>query len=117
MQNMFVVSPPGQGIDTYRTWETFFLGRIPLVDYAPAFVQGALAGLPVIAVRDWAALSQEGLVKKHKELAQRNHFSWNLLHPVHWWVQIWNRCVLAGELQPTRTFMPNDKGKPPVVIG
>ena len=32
LQSKFVLCPPGEGLDSYRIWETFHLGRVPLRD-------------------------------------------------------------------------------------
>lgn len=35
--NKFVLCPEGNGMDTYRIWETLVLGSIPVAQYTPAF--------------------------------------------------------------------------------
>ena len=29
---MFIISPPGNGIDTHRVWETIYAGSYPVVE-------------------------------------------------------------------------------------
>ena len=47
----FTLSPPGNGIDTYRTWEAMYMGRVPIVDSTlPAFLY---EDLPCLVVDSW----------------------------------------------------------------
>ena len=48
----FVLSPPGNGVDCHRTWESIYLGAIPIVlkKYWPF----SDLDLPVLAVEDWS---------------------------------------------------------------
>ena len=47
----FVASPGGNGLDTYRTWQALYLGRVPIVD--TAMRPDIFADLPVLVVDDW----------------------------------------------------------------
>lgn len=51
-ESFFVISPPGNGIDCHRTWESLYLGAIPVV------LQGCLAksiveSLPILEVESY----------------------------------------------------------------
>jgi hypothetical protein len=53
VQSLFVLSPQGNGIDCYRTWESIYAGAIPIVlkrNWAFDDYQ-----LPVLAVDDWTS--------------------------------------------------------------
>ena len=51
-QSMFVVSPPGNGLDCHRTWEAVYLGAVPVVlrsCIAPSLAQES----PMLVVDEW----------------------------------------------------------------
>ena len=50
----FVVSPPGNGPDCHRTWESLYLGAIPIVK--TKFWPFTKVNLPVIQIKDWNEL-------------------------------------------------------------
>jgi hypothetical protein len=55
----FIVSPFGDGLDCYRTWEALILGSYPIVrssDLNPLY-----EGLPVMIVNDWSEVTREKL--------------------------------------------------------
>ena len=58
----FVLSPPGNGVDTHRTWETLYMGGIPIVQRHPA-ISPLLEGLPAVQVDDWRELQAEGFLE------------------------------------------------------
>lgn len=54
-QSVFVLSPPGNGIDCHRTWEAILMGSIPIVKSSSAL--GALAeSSPIWAIDDFQQL-------------------------------------------------------------
>lgn len=55
----FDVSPPGNGIDCHRTWESLVLGCITIV--RKSCLDPLFEGLPVILVDDWHSLTREKL--------------------------------------------------------
>jgi hypothetical protein len=50
---LFAFSPPGAGIDCYRTYETLLLGVIPIVPDAPENWGGLFDDLPVLVLKDF----------------------------------------------------------------
>eukprot|EP01004_Peranema_trichophorum_P005042 NODE_3921_length_1261_cov_36.015817_g3440_i0.p1 GENE.NODE_3921_length_1261_cov_36.015817_g3440_i0~~NODE_3921_length_1261_cov_36.015817_g3440_i0.p1 ORF type:complete len:374 (+),score=21.43 NODE_3921_length_1261_cov_36.015817_g3440_i0:63-1184(+) len=78
----FVLSPPGHGADCYRTWESLYLGSIPVT--AKALKHSLFDNLPVICVDDLAKLSPDDLVKGKEELNSLK-FSWDKLW-MPWWI-------------------------------
>ncbi len=55
----FVMCPRGYGIDTFRMWESIYLGSIPIVKYN--FVHGDWMDLPILFVNDWSEVTPEFL--------------------------------------------------------
>lgn len=47
----FIVSPPGTGLDCYRTWEALIMGAIPIV--LQSEISSLYDGLPVMFVESW----------------------------------------------------------------
>lgn len=67
----FEVSPRGNGLDCFRTWEALALGTIPIVlrsTLDPLFEDEEL---PVALVGDWGELDERALTRWHAEFAPR----------------------------------------------
>ena len=58
-QSRFVASPRGNGIDCHRTWETLYLGAVPVM--ARQDRVACLDGLPVLETEGWDDLPPERL--------------------------------------------------------
>jgi hypothetical protein len=70
VRHRFVLSPPGHGLDCYRTWEALYLGAIPVaVDSA---AMSAFKGLPILFVDDYGELSEEYLERCWRQMASRS---------------------------------------------
>jgi len=54
MSHSFVLCPPGNGIDTHRTWETLYLNSIPIIKQSVR--DDLYSGLPVVKIKDWDVL-------------------------------------------------------------
>lgn len=55
-KSVFVISPPGNGIDCHRIWEALYLRCIPVVKYnRDAFSQ--FRHLPILFVNDWSEVT------------------------------------------------------------
>lgn len=70
----FVLSPPGNGLDTHRTWEAMYLKCVPIVtrSYLSEYYEGI--GLPVWIIDsydDVATLSEDQLREKYRELEHK----------------------------------------------
>ena len=80
----FVICPRGNGVDTHRTWETLYMGSIPILKRCAAVnswgapqtcaapLAGApphVSGLPICFVDDWGELSEEFLAREYARLA------------------------------------------------
>lgn len=74
MQSKFVVSPPGNGLECHRTWESLYLGSTPIVkrDSWPF----TSMRLPVIVVNDWQDLK---LIKPNTDF-NLHGFPWSSIN-------------------------------------
>jgi hypothetical protein len=70
----FVLSPPGNGLDAHRTWESMYLGVIPIVKDSAAMRSFESLGLPLWVVNDWNELllaDETFLSAKYEQLKSR----------------------------------------------
>lgn len=73
IRSKFVISPPGNGADTHRTWEAIYLGAVPVVmqgHLAPSLIRE----LPILAVesyRDFVQLSDETLDELYVDISRK----------------------------------------------
>lgn len=72
-RSVFVLSPPGQGWDCYRTYEAIAMGAIPIVRRQVP-LSNVVNGLPVVLVDDWREVTPERLAFEY----QRLRGTWNL---------------------------------------
>ena len=80
-QYVFVLSPFGNGMDCYRTWEILCLGAIPIV-CAPLF-KPLFADLPVLNVDSWSEISEELLYNTMNEFSKKQ-FNYDKLTLAYW---------------------------------
>jgi hypothetical protein len=64
----FCLSPPGNGIDAHRTWESLYLGSIPIVTTSFA---ATFPALPMLGVDSWADITPELLDEAEVQLQPR----------------------------------------------
>lgn len=69
-QSLFVLSPPGGGIDCHRTWEALYMGAIPIV--RTSCLDSLFSDLPVIIISRWEDINEEFLKKKFDEIRRKN---------------------------------------------
>lgn len=88
-RTLFVISPPGNGVDCHRTWEALALGAIPVV-LRSALAPSLSENMPMLVVdsyEDFARYSDEELkaialeVKKSRPSKLLAGYWLNLLHP------------------------------------
>jgi hypothetical protein len=80
-RHKFVLSPMGNGIDCFRTWEALLMGCIPIVKSSsidPLFVD-----LPVLIVDDWSMVTEEYLNKKFTEMRKKT-FKMEKIYIPYW---------------------------------
>jgi hypothetical protein len=52
-RHRFAICPRGNGIDTYRVWESLYLGVVPVVERSPHTWHWVALGLPLLLIDDW----------------------------------------------------------------
>jgi hypothetical protein len=87
LQNsVFVLCPPGNGMDTHRAWEVLMLGKIPIIQNLP--INKVYENLPVWVVEDWekfAKMNVADFQAKHQEFLQDwDKFKFEKLE-LKWW--------------------------------
>jgi len=62
----FIVSPPGNGVDTHRKWEALYVGTIPIERRCPnnTFYED----LPICFVDDWNQITEDFLNKEYDRI-------------------------------------------------
>ena len=70
----FVICPEGNGMDTHRTWESLYMGAIPveLKNNNNRFYED----LPILLIDDWEELTEEFLKDKYNQMMGGSR-SWN----------------------------------------
>ena len=61
-KSLFVISPPGNGIDCHRIWECLYLQSVPIVKYHEALSQ--FTHLPILFINDWNKVTVDFLKSK-----------------------------------------------------
>ena len=56
---VFVISPHGNGLDCYRTWEALKFGCIPIVKKSSLSISGLYDNLPVLIVKNWEDINKK----------------------------------------------------------
>ena len=89
-RSRFCLSPSGNGIDCWRTWEALLMGSIPIICPYEKYSNRKVVGddflfedLPVIRVKDWTEVTQEFLDKKYAEM-QHQTFNYDKLYFPFW---------------------------------
>jgi len=65
-EHRYVICPDGNGIDCFRTWETIYLGSIPIVKRSRTTEQ--FSDLPILIVDDLFNITLELLEEKYDEI-------------------------------------------------
>jgi hypothetical protein len=71
--SLFVLSPPGHGLDCHRTWEAIYLGAVPVVK-KNALARSLYSQLPIFAVESWeevCSLNRDELESVYLSLRQK----------------------------------------------
>jgi hypothetical protein len=81
----FCMSPPGEGIDTHRTWECLMVGTIPIVIHSPIDI--LYEDLPVLLINkeDVNQITVEYLNEKYMEITNSNiKYNFDKLYTPYW---------------------------------
>eukprot|EP00667_Euglena_gracilis_P008831 EG_transcript_8964 len=92
MDHRFVVSPPGNGYDSFRAWETLLLGRAAVLETTS--IDHLFDRLPVVIVDHWQNLTVARLEGRWREFL-RLKFEWQKLWMPYWWVTLYTDMHLA----------------------
>ena len=68
-QSAFVISPPGNGVDCHRIWESLYFKTIPIVRNHPCFNQ--YRELPILFIDDWNNVTEDFLRVKLKKFKDK----------------------------------------------
>lgn len=52
----FVLSPPGSSVEGHRTWDTLYIGGVPIVKSSITTDYFKKVGLPILVLQDWSEL-------------------------------------------------------------
>jgi hypothetical protein len=108
MEQIFWLSPRGNGIDCHRTWEALYLGRIPIVESSEIDI--LFQDLPVFIVKDWKEITLEKLLEvfiDFTEKRQQNKYNFKKLHPSYWNAMITSLNNYTND-RPERCWGPNE---------
>ena len=67
----FEIAPRGIAWDTYRLWESLYVGTIPIVRTSP--LDELYSGLPVLIIKDWKEVTDDFLRKKEAEMQNQTY--------------------------------------------
>lgn len=84
---VFVVSPPGNGYDCHRTWESLYLGANPIVKKTS--IASLYDDLPVMIVDDWGEITEQQLLRIADEYKMKQ-FSMNKIYAEYWFTILRN---------------------------
>lgn len=88
----FVLSPPGNGLDTHRTWEAMYLKVVPIVKSSVAMRYFQDLGLPLWVINDWNELGKiNDNVLEEKYTKLEKGFKSKRLFMRYWRNQIHNK--------------------------
>lgn len=93
-EHKFVLCPRGNGLATFRTWETLLMRRFPVVKSSP--LNSLFEDLPVVIIDDWNEVSQEFLEKKYKELKNKK-YNWEKVYIPYWLEEIHRYQIPYGK--------------------
>lgn len=82
---LFILSPPGNGLDCHRTWEALILGNIPILISTDTEFDTLFEDLPVILIKDYSEVTKENLNKwKSNFIKDYNKFNFEKLTCKYW---------------------------------
>jgi len=85
-KSMFVISPPGNGIDCHRIWEALYLRAVPIVKYHESFSQ--FKHLPILFVNSWEEVTIPFLKEKSKDYINKPEMFDIPLLDIDYWKQL-----------------------------
>jgi hypothetical protein len=86
-RHKFVLSPRGNGLDCFRTWEALLAGSYPVV--LTSTLDPLFENLPVVIVKDWNEVTEAFLEKKYEELSHPDqNYEWEKIYIPYWFNKI-----------------------------
>lgn len=85
----FVFAPRGNGINTYRLWESLYLRTIPIVKYHVNYE--GYKKLPILFVNNWHNITEDFLNKKYDEIMSKE-YNFEKLR-ISYWYNIFDKCI------------------------
>jgi hypothetical protein len=81
---LFILSPPGNGLDCHRTWEAMILGSIPILIHTP--LDPLYEDLPVVFVQQWEDMKDitEKRLQEWKEQILHKKINLKKLEEKYW---------------------------------
>ena len=80
-RSKFVFSPPGMGMDCYRTWEALYLGSIPIV--INSSLDAIFEQLPVLIVDDYQMITFDFLKTVYENMT-KDTYDYRRLYKGYW---------------------------------
>jgi len=90
-QFKFVLSPPGSSVEGHRTWDTLYIGGIPIVKSSITTRYFKKIGLPLLVLENWSELqnlTEETIPKTYHALKQTEK-----IEPLY--MPYWSEKILA----------------------
>lgn len=81
VQCKFVISPPGNGVDCVRHWESLLLGSIPIIQHSS--IDELFTDLPVIFINNWHEVNEHFLMQQLGVLKNKT-FNYEKLFLNYW---------------------------------
>lgn len=78
---LFVLSPHGDGLDCYRTWEALLMGSYPVVKTSS--LDPLYEDLPVVIVKEWNEVTEDFLIIKYNEMKNKT-FKMEKIYAPYW---------------------------------
>lgn len=79
----YCISPPGNGIDCYRIWESLYVGVIPVVEWDPAFKK--FLNLPILFIKSWKDITPLFLEVNYPRFKQWiSNFNTSIMQMDYW---------------------------------
>jgi hypothetical protein len=80
-RSKFVFSPPGVGLDCYRTWEALYLGAIPIV--INSSMNSIYQNLPVLIVNNYEEITLKLLKNVYNKMIKQT-YDYRRLYKGYW---------------------------------
>ena len=82
-KHRFVISAPGNGLDSHATWEALYSRCIPILPHSS--IDSLFEDLPVWLVKSWEEITPENVATKLKKLTSPNiKYRWKKLFVPYW---------------------------------